>query len=70
MGLFRSRSRKNREKAAADLLKEQTTTATAQARVAHPRVTAEERPNPDQPGWGRTVGLEIGRTREDRPGPE
>ena len=66
MGFFRSRSSKNREKAAADLLKEQTRTATAQARVARPRVTAEERPNPDQPGWGRTIGQEIGKTREDR----
>jgi hypothetical protein len=67
MGLFRSRARKKREKAAAELLKEQTRAATAQAQVARREVTAEERPNPDQPGWGRAIGQEIGKAREDRP---
>jgi len=67
MGLFRSRGRKNREKVAAELLKEQTRTATAQAEIARREVTAEERPNPDQPGWGRTIGQEIGKARENRP---
>ncbi len=66
MGLFRSRARKNREKAAARLLEEQTGTARAQAEVARREVTAEERPNPDRPGWGRTIGQEIGKAREDR----
>jgi hypothetical protein len=66
MGLFRSRARKNREKAAAKLLEEQTRTAKTQAEVARREVTAEERPNPDQPGWGRTIGQEIGQAREDR----
>jgi hypothetical protein len=66
MGLFRSRARKNREKAVAKLLKEQSRTAKAQAEVARREVTAEERPNPDQPGWGRTIGQEIGKAREDR----
>ena len=66
MGLFRSRARKNREKAAAELLKERTRTAKAQAEVARREVTAEKRPNPDQPGWGRTIGQEIGKAREDR----
>ncbi|MDX6396479.1 MAG: hypothetical protein QOJ73_7542 [Streptosporangiaceae bacterium] len=66
MGLFRSRARKNREKAAAKLLEEQARTATTQAEVARREVTAEERPNPDQPGWGRTIGQEIGQAREDR----
>jgi hypothetical protein len=70
MGLFRSRARKNRGKAAAELLKEQTRTAKAQAEVARREVTAEERPNPDQPGWGRTIGQEIGKAREDRPSQE
>lgn len=70
MGLFRSRGRKNREKAAAELLKEQTRTASAQAEVARREVSAEERPNPDQPGWGRTIGQQIGRTRENRPSQE
>jgi hypothetical protein len=66
MGLFRSRARKNREKAAAERLEEQTSTVNAQAEVARREVTAEARPNPDQPGWGRTIGYEIGRAREDR----
>jgi len=68
MGLFRSRARKNREKAAADVLQEQA--ATAQVEVARPHVTAEERPNPDQPGWGTTIGQEIGKGRSDRPSGE
>jgi hypothetical protein len=67
MGLFRRRSRKNREKAAADLVEEQTRTAKAEADITRPKVTAEERPTPDQPGWGQALGKEIGKTRERRP---
>jgi hypothetical protein len=67
MGLFRSRARKIREKAAAELLKEQPRTAKAQAQAVRRKVTAEERPNPDQPGWGLVIGQEIGKAREDRP---
>jgi hypothetical protein len=66
MGLFRSRARKNREKAADGLLEEQTRTVTAQADVSRREVTAEPRPDPDRPGWGRTIGLEIGKARGDR----
>lgn len=66
MGLFRSRARKKREKAAAEVLKEQTGTVEVQAEVARREVTAEARPNPDQPGWGRTIGQQIGKAREDR----
>jgi hypothetical protein len=66
MGLFRSRARKNREKAAAELLEEQTRTVTAQADVTRREATAEARPNPDQPGWGQTIGQEIGKAREVR----
>jgi hypothetical protein len=66
MGLFRSRARQKREKAAAKLLEEQTRAAQAQADVARREVTAEARPNPDQPGWGRTIGQAIGNAREDR----
>jgi hypothetical protein len=62
MGLFR---RKNR-KAAAALLNEQTSAPKAPPEVARREVNAEERPNPDQPGWGRTLGQEIGRARENR----
>jgi hypothetical protein len=68
MGLFRSRARKNREKAAAELLKEQTRTVEAPAEAARREVTAETRPDPDQPGWGRTIGQAIGKAREDRAG--
>ena len=70
MGLFRSSARKKSEKAAAELLKEQTKTAKAQAQVARREVTPEERPNPDQPGWGRAIGQEIGKARDDRPSQE
>jgi hypothetical protein len=70
MGLFRRTSRKNREKAAAELLTEQTRTAQAKPAAARREVSAEVRPNPDQPGWGRTIGQEIGRTRESRPSQE
>jgi hypothetical protein len=66
MGLFRSRGRKNRGKPAATLLKEQTATAKTQTEAARREVTAEHRPDPDRPGWGRTIGQEIGKAREDR----
>ena len=66
MGLFRRRDKKNRENAEAGLLKEQTSAAEAQAEAARPEVTTEARPNPDQPGWGRILGEEIGRARENR----
>jgi hypothetical protein len=67
MGLFRSRGRKKRGKAAAALLDEQPAPPEAQAEVARREVSAEKRPNPDQPGWGLTIGQEIGRAREKRP---
>jgi hypothetical protein len=66
MGLFRSRARKNREKAADGLLDERAKTVTAEAEVARREVTAEARPDPDRPGWGRSIGLEIGKARGDR----
>jgi hypothetical protein len=65
MGLFRSRASKKREKAA-NLLQEQTRAVKPQAVGARREVTAEARPNPDQPGWGRTTGQAIGKAREDR----
>jgi hypothetical protein len=65
MGLFR-RARKNREKAAAELLKEQTRMVKAHGEVAPRKVTTEARPNPDQPGWGQAIGQEIGKARGDR----
>jgi len=56
MGLFRSRAGKNREKAA-ELPNEQTGTVGARPEVAPREVKREARPNPDQPGWGRTISL-------------
>ena len=66
VGLFRGRTRKDREEAADGLLEEQATTARAPAEVARQEVKFEARPNPDNPGWGQTVGQEIGEAREDR----
>jgi hypothetical protein len=66
MGLFRSWGRKNRGKPAAALLIEQASAPKAPPEIAGREVSAEERPNPDQPGWGRTLGQEIGRARENR----
>ena len=56
-GLFRSRAGKNRERVAAELLDEQTRTVKAQPEVGPQEVKREARPNPDEPGWGRTVSL-------------
>jgi len=66
MGLFRSRAKKKRETASAELVTEQITTVEVPADAARRAATAEARPNPDQPGWGRTLGQEIGKRREDR----
>jgi hypothetical protein len=63
MGLFR-RAGENREKAAelpgeaaAELPDEQTMTVNAQPAAAPREVKREARPNPDEPGWGRTISL-------------
>ena len=65
-GLFGGRARKDREETAALLLNEQAKTVKAQEEVARREVKLEARPNPDSPGWGRTVGQEIGKARENR----
>jgi hypothetical protein len=72
MGLFRIRGRKKRDKAA-EHVEQQTVIATAEREVAtaEPEVTrrevsVEERPDPDQPGWGRAIGQAIGKAREER----
>ena len=57
MGLFRSRAGKDREKAAAELPNEQTKTIKAQPEASPREVKREARPNPDKPGWGRTISL-------------
>ena len=66
MGLFHRRGKKNREKAAAELLKDQSTTDKSQTKVAPREAAGEARPDPDQPGWGEAIGQQIGRTREER----
>jgi hypothetical protein len=70
MGLFHRRAKKNREKAAAELLKGQSTTAEAQTKVAPREAAGEARPNPDQPGWGEAIGQQIGKTHQERAGQE
>ena len=57
MGLFRGRGGKNREKAAAELPNEPAETVKAQPVIAPREVKREARPNPDEPGWGRTISL-------------
>jgi hypothetical protein len=57
MGLFRGGAGKNREKAAAGLPTEQTRTVKAQPQVAPREVKREARPDPDKPGWGKTISL-------------
>ena len=57
MGLFRSGAGNNRETAAAKLPDEQTTTVKAQPKVVPREVQREARPDPDKPGWGRTINL-------------
>jgi len=68
MGLFRNRAKKKREKAAAELPVEPASTAEAHVEVGRREVTAEARPNPDEPGWGQVIGQQIGKAREDRAG--
>ena len=57
MGLFRGRAGRNREMAAADLPKEPAMTVKAQSEVAPREVKREARPDPDKPGWGRSISL-------------
>jgi hypothetical protein len=66
MGLFHRRAKKNREKAVAEPLKEQATTAKAHTEAAPREAASEARPNPDQPGWGETIGQQIGKTGQAR----
>jgi hypothetical protein len=66
MGLFRSRARRNRQQVVAKPLEEQPSAVTAQAEVTRRDVTPEARPDPDQPGWGRTIGQAIGKARDER----
>ena len=67
MGLFRKRRKQKQDKAAAEVPTTETTTAPEQAEVTRREVAAEQRPDPDKPGWGRTIGGEIGRARQSQP---
>jgi hypothetical protein len=53
--LFRGRSGKDREKAAAEFLNEQSRTVKAQPAVAPREVRREARPDPNMPGWGQAI---------------
>src|SRR5215472_6827721 len=53
-----------------EVLEEQAGTVEAPADAARGEVKFEARPNPDNPGWGQTIGQEIGKTRQDRPSQE
>ena len=66
MGLFRRGAGKDREEGAAELLKEQAMTVKAQPPAVGREVKREERPDPNKPGWGQTIGAEIGKARGDR----
>jgi hypothetical protein len=68
MGLFRRRDRKKREKAAAELQKEQATPAKAQAEAARREVTAEARPAKAQAEAARREVTAEARPDPDQPG--
>jgi hypothetical protein len=55
MGLFRGRARKDREKAAAELVKEEASPVKAPPVAARREVKREARPDPNKPGWGRAI---------------
>ena len=79
MGLFRSRAKKNREKAAAEVPSQRTEAAAevpsqrteaveAQVVAARREVRGEPRPDPDRPGWGRSLGQQISKGRDEPAG--
>lgn len=54
-----------REEEAAGLLDQQAATVAAQPAVAGREVKREARPNPNKPGWGLSIGQEVGKARGD-----
>lgn len=54
-----------REEVAAGLLDQQAATVTTQLAAAGREVKREARPNPNKPGWGLSIGQEVGKPRED-----
>jgi len=79
MDFFRGGARKHRDERPAELLKEQAETVTAQPAIldqqaatvttqlaaAGREVKREARPNPNKPGWGLSIGQEVGKPRGD-----
>lgn len=59
-----------REEGAAGVLDQQTATVTTQLAAAGREVKREARPNPNKPGWGLSIGQEVGKAREDGAIPE
>jgi len=57
MGLFRGKAAKGREDAAAGLPNEPARTVNAPSAGVPREVKRESRPDPDKPGWGRTISL-------------
>jgi hypothetical protein len=70
MRLFHRKASKRRDKAEAQLVQEQTSAANAEPEAARQHRLAEARPDPDQPGWGRTIGQAISKAREENAGQE
>ena len=54
-----------REEGAPGLLDQQAATVTAQLAAAGREVKREARPNPNKPGWGLSIGQEVGKARDD-----
>jgi len=59
-----------REEGAAGLLDQQAATVTAQPAAVGRELKREARPNPNKPGWGLSVGQEVGKARDDGASPE
>jgi len=57
MGLFRGRAGKDRRNAAAGLPTEQASTVQAPPQAGPREVKREARPDPDKPGWGKSISL-------------
>jgi hypothetical protein len=66
MGLFRSWARKNQKKAAVKPSDKLPDVGATKEQIERRDLTAEARPDPDQPGWGRIVGQTISKAREGR----
>ena len=65
MRFFHRRASKRPDKAEIQMVQEQTSAANAEAETPRQHGLAEARPDPDQPGWGRTIGQAISKARED-----